>query len=135
MNSKKEIALQFGTSLDNDNYTLFRATLAPHCKYNIGDKELKGPIDISNLYESNMKEGHQKFDELVWGNCRIEEVSENEFDVYFSDFLKHKGIEHNYKCKQRLTINDENLVTHIQHMELPCEREDLLKFYAKVGLK
>jgi len=96
---------------------------------------LNSKTSIADLYEKNMKEGKVKFDELIWGKSEVKKVTENQFDVYFSDFLKHNGIEHNYKCKQRITINSDELVEKIVHMELPGEKEALKKFYQEVGLE
>lgn len=130
----KEVAKKFGTYLDEDDFEGFKSILAEECIYEIGDQVLKTNSSIAGLYEKNMKEGKQKFDELRWGKSEVQQVSENEFDVYFSDFLKHKGLEHNYKCKQRIIINSKNLVEKIQHMELAGEREALQEFYKQVGL-
>lgn len=58
----------------------------------------------------------------------------NQLDVYFSDFLKHKGLEHYYKCKQRIHFSSKGLVEKIVHMELPGEREKLNAYYQQVGL-
>ncbi len=132
--TKQTIAIKFGQYLDNDDYENFKSILAPVCIYEIGEEILKDKDAVAGLYEKNMKEGKLKFDELQWGKSRVEQVSDSQFDVYFSDFLKHKGISHNYNCKQRVTVNNENLVCEIVHMELPGEKESLLAYYQKVGL-
>ncbi len=134
-NKKKVIAQQFGCYLDADDFTRFKSLLEENCVYEIGGKVLDSKETIAGLYEKNMKEGKLKFDELVWGKSEVKQVNEQEFEVYFSDFLKHKGIEHNYKCKQRITINEVGLVTKIVHIELPGKREALKKFYKQVGLE
>jgi len=132
---KNAVALKFGTTLDADNFTSFKNIIAPECNYHIGDELYVGPDEIAGLYEKNLIEGKAKFDKLVWGKCRIEKVEPDIFEVYFSDFLTHQGITHNYQCKQRITINDSLLVIKIQHIELPNQREALNAFYEKVGLK
>jgi len=132
--TKENIARKFGEYLDQDDFNNFKSILADNCIYEIGDKILKTKDSISGLYEQNMREGKLKFDELIWGKSEIKKVNEDQFDVYFSDFLKHKGLEHNYKCKQIITIDAENLVTKITHTELPGEKESLQAFYKKVGL-
>lgn len=133
--TKKIIAEKFGQFLDQDDYAEFKRLLEPNCVYEIGDKIYNNSIAIAGLYEKNMKEGKLKFDELVWEESEIKPVSESEYDVYFSDYLKHKGVEHHYKCKQRVTVNDSHLVEKIIHIELPGERKKLLKFYKQVGLQ
>ena len=132
---KENTAKKFGEYLDQDDFENFRTVLAENCNYEIGGQTLTTKDSIAGLYEKNMKEGKVKFDELVWGKSEIKKVSEDQYDVYFSDFLKHKGISHNYKCKQRITINSDNLVERIDHMELPGERESLDAYYSQVGLK
>jgi len=133
--NKEIIAIKFGEYLDQDDFENFKSLLAENCIYEIAEQVLKTKNSIAGLYEKNMKEGKVKFDELVWGKNEIKQVTEDQFDVYFSDYLKHKGIEHNYKCKQRITINSENMVEKIVHIELPREKESLQKFYQQVGLK
>ena len=131
---KEIVAEKFGKFLDQDDFENFKSILTENCIYEIGDQVLITKDSIAGLYEKNMKEGKAKFDELLWGKSKIKKINENQFDVYFSDFLKHKGIEHNYKCKQRITVSHNNLVEKITHMELPGESESLKKFYNQVGL-
>ena len=132
--SKETVARAFGQTLDRDDFAEFAQLLADDCIYEIGDQVLRTKESIAGLYEQNMLEGKKKFDELVWGQSRIESLNANEFEVYFSDYLKHRGIEHRYHCKQRIRINDALLVDQIVHFELPGERAALEAFYAKVGL-
>lgn len=132
--TKLDIAKKFGTFLDQDEYLNFKSILDENCVYEIGDEVLHGKEEIAGLYEKNMQEGKVKFDELLWGESRVEQVNATQFDIYFSDFLKHKGLSHNYKCKQRISLNSNNLVEKIIHMELPGEREALNRFYKQVGL-
>lgn len=133
-NAKLNVAIKFGQTLDNDDFENFKKILDPKCHYEIGCQVLTTNDSIAGLYEKNMKAGKLKFDELRWGEAEVKQVNENDFDVYFSDFLKHQGIAHNYKCKQRITINDQNLVEKIEHIELPGEKEKLTAYYQKVGL-
>lgn len=133
-NSKHNTAILFGQYLDNDDFAQFKTILAPDCQYEINGELLIDNASIAGLYEKNMKEGKVKFDELRWGEAVIKKVTDNQFDVYFSDFLTHKGMTHNYHCKQRVTVNDQFLVNKIEHMELPNEKEQLMAFYKEVGL-
>jgi hypothetical protein len=131
---KETIAIQFGTFLDEDKFAEAQQLLHPNCEYLINGETLIGSQTIMDLYEKNSKEGHQKFDKLVWGKCRIETIDQDHYYVHFSDYLKHKGIEHTYRCKQKLTINDEQKITQILHCEIPEERKKLDAFYKQVGL-
>lgn len=132
--TKLAVAETFGTSLDEDNYSQFKDIIDENCEYEIGDKTLVGPDEISDLYERNMKEGHEKFDKLVWGKSHIIPINDDEYEVHFSDHLTHKGLKHNYRCKQILNINDKLKVTKIIHCEIGDEKERLIAFYKEVGL-
>lgn len=134
-NKRKTTAKLFGRYLDEDNYEAVKALITENCKYEIGAQTIYGKDDIVNLYEENMKEGKKKLDELIWGKSDVKQLNEKEYEVYFSDYLKHKGIEHNYKCKQKLSINDNGLIEQIVHIELANEKELLQAFYKKVGLR
>jgi len=125
----QQTAINFGHFLDQDDFVSFKSILDEKCIYEINDEILKGKDNIAGLYETNMKAGKAKFDKLEWGKSEIKEVESNVFDVHFSDNLLHKGIQHNYRCKQRITINANCLVEKIVHMELPGERESLNAYY------
>ena len=130
----KSIAEQFGQTLDADDFVAFRALLHPECVYQFRDTMMNGPAEIAGSYEKNMVEGKKKLDKLVWGKARIEEVSERVFDVHFTDYLGHQGLEHTYRCKQRVTVHEEGSVIRIEHVDDPVESEKLKEFYQKVGL-
>ena len=81
--SKKEIAMLFGSSLDNDDYSKTRSVLAEECTYIIGEEVLVGPVAISKSYEDNMIAGRKKLDKLEWGQSNIEEINETDFFCAF----------------------------------------------------
>lgn len=128
-------AKQFGTALDNDDFTTARSTLSSDCRYETGKATLIGPAAICNSYEENMIAGRKKFDDLEWGKCRIEQLNENQFYVHFCDHLTKNGITHTYRCKQKLTLNETGKICLIEHEEIPEERKRLDAFYENVGLK
>lgn len=124
----------FGNALDNDDFELAKTVISTNCKYSIGKQTLIGPDEIIGLYEKNSKEGHQKFDKLVWGECKIEKLNKTQFFVHFKDFLTKNGITHTYQCKQKLTLNYDGKIQLIEHHEIEEERKKLNDFYKKVGL-
>ena len=65
----------------------------------------------------------------------VESIDNYNFYVHFTDHLGHKGIEHTYRCKQKVMVNSEGMITHIYHLEDKEQRNSLNKFYKKVGLK
>ncbi len=135
MMQKEQVAKAFGTFLDEDDFPAVKRLLEEDCLYEINGETIKGKDKIVDLYQANMLEGRQKFDELKWGRSKIIKLNEYEFEVHFSDFLKHKGIEHNYNCKQILKLGDSNLIHKIIHVELPGQKEALKAFYKAVDLE
>jgi len=131
----KEIAMQFGESLDNDNFDATKKLLCQNCKYIIGDEVLIGPETICQSYEQNMLEGRKKLDVLEWGKSSIESINDSEYHVHFTDFLTHKGKSYTHKCKQKLFINDEGQIMSIEHIHDQEEQDRLDNYYKEVGLK
>lgn len=133
--TKREIAIQFGDSLDSDEYAITRSVLADDCEYIIGNEKLLGPIEISKSYENNMIEGKKKLDKLEWGKCKIEDISETEFFIHFTDYLTHKSKEFVHRCKQKVIVGQNYKIVKIEHISDPEEQEKLNSYYKSVGFK
>ncbi len=131
----KNIVVKFGQSLDADDFETTASLLSPDCLYKIGDEALTGPKEICNSYEQNMIEGRKKLDKLEWGKSHVEPLSAAEFYVHFTDYLTHQGKSHIHRCKQKLTINAEGLISKIEHIDDAIEQQKLTEFYQQVGLK
>jgi len=133
--TNKEVATQFGNSLDKDEYHITRSLLALECQYFIGTEKLTGPKDICHSYESNMIEGRKKLDKLEWGQSVIEAINDSQFYVHFTDYLTHKGKDYVHKCKQKLTLDSSYKIIRIDHVADAEEQESLNNYYKSVGLK
>jgi hypothetical protein len=134
MKDKKEIAIQFGRSLDNDEFNLTKNLLSKECEYFIGTNVLIGPDAICNSYKHNMIEGRKKLDVLQWGKSRIEAISNSEFYVHFTDYLTHKEVNYTHVCKQKLSMNKDGLISRIDHVHDQEEQDRLNAYYSRVGL-
>ena len=130
-----EKAVQFGQSLDNDDFEKTATLLSPDCLYQIGGNCLKVPVDIVNSYKTNMIEGKKKMDKLEWGKSRVEPINENEFYVHFTDYLTHKGEEYTHRCKQKISFGENGLIIKIEHVEDKEEQNRLNDYYRQVGIK
>lgn len=130
----KEIAIQFGQSLDADAFDVTMKLLSQDCKYVIGEDILIGPKDICQSYEQNMIEGRKKLDELEWGKSNIETINDAEYYVHFTDYLTHKGEKYTHRCKQKLHVNTDGLIDSIVHIHDQEEQDRLNAYYRKVGL-
>ena len=131
----KEIAIQFGQSLDKDEFHLTKKLLSQDCKYIIGEEVLIGPENICQSYEQNMIKGRKKLDILEWGQSRIEPISNSKFYVHFTDYLTHKEEKYTHRCKQKLWVNEDRLISKIEHIHDQEEQGRLNEYYKKVGLK
>ena len=135
MVSRKDIAEQFGQSLDNDEFESTKQLLSVDCRYVIGEEVIVGPDRICNSYEQNMIEGRKKLDVLEWGESWIEPISENEFFVHFTNYLTHKAQKYTHRCKQKLVVNEEHKIAAIEHIHDQEEQDRLDSYYREVGLK
>lgn len=131
----KEVAVQFGQSLDKDEFEVTKTLLTQDCRYVIGDEVLIGPDSICGSYEQNMIDGRKKLDVLEWGKSSIESISDSEFYVHFTDYLTHKGQKYTHRCKQRLLVNNDHKITSIEHIHDQVEQDKLDAYYKGVGLK
>ena len=93
-----------------------------------------GPDAITKSYEQNMLDGRKALDELLWGESGVEEVSESEFIVHFTDHLKHNGQSFIHRCQQRVVIGESKMIVEISHIDNESEEEKLQAFLKKVGL-
>ncbi len=131
----KDIAAQFGMSLDKDDFATTKLLLGDDCRYVIGEEVLVGPDAICQSYEDNMIAGRKKLDKLEWGQSRIEELGGNKFYVHFTDHLGHKGVDYTHRCKQKLTIDTNGKIISIEHIYDQDEQDRLDAYYRSVGLK
>ena len=132
--TNKEVVLQFGNSLDNDEYDIVRSLLDDNCVYFIGKDQLHGPIDIAKSYEDNMIEGRKKLDNLEWGRCTVEAINVSDYYIHFTDYLTHQSKSFTHRCKQKVTIGKQQKIVAIEHIEDPEAQNRLNKFYKSVGL-
>jgi len=55
--------------------------------------------------------------------------------ITFEDRTLHHGIRHKYQCCQLLRIDDEGLISHIDHRTIPEEEKALAEFFRRVGVE
>jgi hypothetical protein len=134
MQNNEQRALAFALSLDEDDFSKAEEFLSEDCVYLSGNKKLVGPQAICGLYEQNMLHGREKFDNLEWGTSEIEQISNSEFYIHFTDHIFHKGFAHTYKCKQKVRFDAGGNINLIVHMPDEGEERRLKEFCKDVGL-
>ncbi len=134
MEKNEKVAIEFGRTLDKDQFEMTKKLLSHDCEYYIGEDVLTGPDEICNSYKQNMIEGRKKLDNLTWGKSYIESVDDKKFVVHFTDYLTHKNEDHVHRCEQALNFNSDGLICKIMHIDNPEEKKQLNEFYKRVGL-
>ena len=64
MEKNEKIAIEFGRTLDKDQFEMTKKLLSHDCKYHIGEDVLTGPDEICNSYKQNMIESYLYLDRL-----------------------------------------------------------------------
>lgn len=131
----QDTAEKFADALDNNDFVLAKSFLSENCTYKIGDKILRGPDEIMNLYEDNMEKARKKLDSLTWGKGYIESVEGNVVSIIFTDYLTHKNLKHIHKIRQLLTFNSDEYIMHIENIELPGETNKLKEYFKQVEIE
>lgn len=129
-----DIAVQFGQSLDQDDYETTKGLLSEDCIYDTGNMILKGTEEITASYEDNMLAGRKKMDRLEWGQSAIDKISETEFVVNFTDYLYHKGEKYTHRCQQKLCLDQDGKICRIEHIPNKEEQQRLNNWYQSVGI-
>lgn len=121
------IARNFASSLDAEDYATTALLLAEDCVYHIGDATLVGREAILASYQKNGQSAKQRFDAIEY-TSHVEMTAPTRAVVSFTDGLHLGNRAHEFRCRQHLDISPTGLITHIQHEEIPGERQRLKDF-------
>ncbi len=128
-----EVARQFAHALDHDDFVTTAKLLTPDCVYTIHEQQIIGPEAICDAYREATKWAHENLDKIEY----LSEVTLREdgcCTITFIDLISHGGVKHQHTCQQIVLIKD-YLISRIQHVELPGEREAVEKFFTMVGIQ
>jgi limonene-1,2-epoxide hydrolase len=134
---KNDIALsveRFVKALDRNNFEEAGRSLSPRCRYSIRQTELTGPEAILKSYAENAQWAEETLERIVY-ESEIAQTAADTFEVLFIDRIFHQGLEHTYRTKQILTVNDEGEIERILNEDIPGEREAVTEFLEKLGIK
>jgi hypothetical protein len=119
----KQVAQQFANALDANVFDKAIALLDVNCIYNIKGKEI---IDFYRKADAWCKKTLDAY--------KYESSVDEEGVITFYDHITHSGLKHTHCCKQRITLNNDGLITRIEHIELPNQREAIDKFFEQVSI-
>jgi len=124
--SATQLVSEFAASLDAEDYHRTRACLEENCVYQSPDGELVGPDTILASYRGNGDKAQQLFDSVEYEHA-VTRLADNRFQILFIDRLKVGDLSHEFRCHQRVRVEDK-LIAEIVHEEIPGRREELNEF-------
>lgn len=128
----EQTAEHWATTLDDDDFSSLPHLMTPNCAYDSPSGRLKGREAIVDSYRSNSEWAHDTFDNITWQSS-VEVEGEDSALITFVDLTEHRGQHHEYRCQQRIWIED-GLVHRIQHIDLDGESEALEAYFVRVGV-
>ena len=136
MHNAVDITTRLASLLDAADHEQAAQLLAPDCVYDFRGSEMNGREAIMASYDAAHEEAVKTFDEVGYDSAvRADADDASSAIIRYGDILTKNGVTHRHECEQRITINRESgLVTRIQHIDLPGERDRLNEFLVSVGL-
>lgn len=123
---------RFAKSLDAEDYETAIALLADDCVYELRGETHRGPAAIIASYRGHGDDASDEFDKIEYESV-IEAESETRHTIRFIDHLTHNGERFTFECRQVIDLNDAGLITAIEHIDLPGQREALEEFRRRMG--
>ncbi len=128
-----EVAQRFASALDRSDFAEAARYLSPDCHYQTATVELVGPAAIIGSYRESAEWGSRNLDRVIYESA-VQQTAGG-LAVLYTDHIFLQGQQHDYQCRQHLTIHDNGLITRIVHEELPGERERLEHFFSLRGVR
>jgi hypothetical protein len=124
------LAKKFAELLDNNRFDDAVELMAEDCQYHYFEGDYSGKSNIMAIYRSNHKESGKLFDEVLYSS-EVVPLSDNSFNILFSDKIRIANKWHTYRCFQILRFEND-LIADINHHEMPGETEAMREFYQRM---
>lgn len=134
MQSILDLTRQFAQALDRDDFAAAAAFMAADCSYALRGQTIDGREAIIASYRSASEGGRSKLDTIVFESS-VKQLSGDCTLISYADHLTCKGLQHTHRCEQAVTFNAQGLICHIEHRDLPDEREALAAFFEACATK
>lgn len=122
-----EIAQRFASVLDAAKFDEAAALMSEDCRYEYWEGKYQGRQNIAAVYRNNHEGASKIFDEVQYAS-EVEPLSNESVKLRLFDRYRLGDRWHESRSEQILKIEN-NLVTDIQHHELPGEAEALHAFF------
>lgn len=127
-------ARKWAATLDDDDFDTLPNLLSENCRYRSPQGVLTGPAAVVASYRANSQWAHRTFDSITWDSeCELE--PQGTVLVTFTDITDHGGEHHEYRCQQRITLDEDLRVAEIEHIVIPDEEAALAEFLDRVGVR
>ena len=128
------IARRFAAALDHDDFDAAGALLGDNCLYVIRDETHRGSKAILDSYREASEWVHDALDGVEYeSSVSPDEDDDRRVAITFVDHLRQGDRRHTHTCVQVITCVD-GLITRIEHVDLPGEREAVGAFLDEVGI-
>jgi hypothetical protein len=124
-----DIAQSFATFLDANRFEKAATLLADDCTYVYSEGTYKEPKHIINIYKQHHLQSMKILDEMKYSS-EVKQVSDNTFEILFTDNIRKGPLWHEYHSTQTITILNDKVID-IHHTEHPDELPALRAFYTK----
>jgi len=128
------IARQFAEALDRDDFDAARDLLHENVVYDAPNGRLDSRDAVIDSYARNARWARRAFDELTF-RSDVQMLATDRAEILYTDETMHRGVHHIYQCRQIITFDDTGRISHIEHREIPGEKEKLEAFLDRVGVK
>lgn len=126
----REVIVALARALDEDDYSSVATLIHPQCDYaGPAGRSMKGRREVTGAYWRASRWAKERF--TVRYESEVVEENGNVITVEFVDHLERHRKAHTHRCQQKFTVVD-GLVTAIEHIELPGEKETLDAYFLEV---
>lgn len=135
------LVYRVAAALDRDDFVMASGFVHPECVYESPGGRMVGRDAIIDSYRKNAEWARAAFDRIEYESS-VEPMADGRFRVTYTDRTWHtprttapEPLAHVYQCQQILTVNEDGLITHIEHVEIPGQRQALEAYLTKCGVK
>jgi hypothetical protein len=129
-----ERAAVFARALDADDFDGAESMLAPGCVYVFRGARIEGAAAVMAPYRENGARALRLFDEVRYESSVVS-AEGDEATLGFVDHLRKGEGRLVHRCHQRLRFDEAGKISHIEHVDLPGEREALKAFCEAFGIR
>ena len=119
--------------MDTGDWASVASVLDARCEYHFRGTMTSGVEKIVESYRKIDEWVHATFDQVRY-ESRIELQSDGSVLITFRDQIDHGDHHLDFRCQQRVAINDAERIASITHIDIDGEPEKAVRFNAMCGV-